>query len=399
MNRKGLVPIVLLTVSLACSSQTAVPPTTVPEGILIREIPADMDILFDSIRYVLNDRACLDRNYAVGGNFLNIQGCNALIYDPQGGNLASPRQLFAMDLESGGIVQITNTDCFFGLGQVVDAATLMTSAACSDTDGSGTINERDKAELYLLDLTMGDMDCLTCGYALTEINNADYSPINRRIVFSAQHGAAFHNYLFTVDAEKDLVQITREEAYMDFDCAWSEDGTKIIFSRLPLPWFTRPSQVWWMDSDGSGLEKITDGGPNPGNEEAFGPYPIGIDADPDLSPDHKKAVFSRLKTGKENAPFGIYELVVVDVETKETEVLDSRYANMVPQWKSGGILITRQVGASDPVKINAMNLKQSLYLYNDGVFTELEGYPFNVFPLGAFGGYWIEVRGKGVSET
>ena len=31
--------------------------------------------------------------------------------------------------------------------------------------------------------------------------------------------------------------------YMDFDCSWSEDGTKIVFNRLPAPWLTKPSQV------------------------------------------------------------------------------------------------------------------------------------------------------------
>jgi Tol biopolymer transport system component len=144
-----------------------------------------------------------------------------------------------------------------------------------------------------------------------------------------------------------------------------------------------------MDSDGTNQEKITDGGSNPNNESNHGPYPIGIDADPDLSPDNKKIVVSRLKSGQENVPFGIYELIVVDVDTKEIEILDSQYANMIPHWKSGGILINRQVGVANSSKMKAMDMKQSLYVYRDGVFEELEGYPFNIFPVGAYGGYWI----------
>ena len=62
---------------------------------------------------------------------------------------------------------------------------------------------------------------------------------------------------------------------------------------------------------------------------------------------------------------------------------------MVPQWKEGGILINRQVGVDADEKLTGMEIKQSLYLYRDGTFTELEEYPFNVFPLGAYGGYWI----------
>jgi Tol biopolymer transport system component len=297
-----------------------------------------------------------------------------------------------MDRNSGEVVQITNTDCLYTLGQAVDSTTLMTHAICSDTDANGKINEQDKSEIYLLDLPTGEMDCLTCDYELTSINNTDYSRANGEIVFSAQPENVFHNYLYAITVDKALRQITHEDQYMDFDCAWSEDGTKIVFSRLPHPWFMKPSQVWLMDSSGDRRQKITDGGPNPDNEENHGNYPIGIDADPDLSPDNRKIVFSRLRTGKENVPFGVYELLVVDVETKEIEILDSQYANMIPQWKSGGILINRQIGAADPADINAMSLKQSLYLYKDGVFTELEEYPFNVFPLGAFGGYWIDIN-------
>jgi Tol biopolymer transport system component len=214
--------------------------------------------------------------------------------------------------------------------------------------------------------------------------------VRREVVFSAQPESEFHNYLYRIDLDKRITQITNHPDYMDFDCAWSADGTKIVFNRLPAPWLETPSQVWLMSFDGTDLVQLTEGGPNPNGEENLGSYPIGIDADPDLSPDNQKVVFSRLRTGRENVPFGVYELVIVDVETKEIEILDSQYANMVPQWKSGGILINRQVGVLDLEHMRFTDLRQSLYVYRDGQFEELEEYPFNVFPLGAFGGYWIE---------
>jgi Tol biopolymer transport system component len=176
---------------------------------------------------------------------------------------------------------------------------------------------------------------------------------------------------------------------MDFDCAWSEDGSKIVFNRLPLPIFSKPSQIWLMDYSGSGAEKITDGGPNPGNEDNHRQFPIGTDADPDLSPDNTKIVFSRLKTGEQNAIFGVWELIVIDIGTGREEVLDSRYANMVPEWKSDGIIFLRQQSTPDYLS-HPMEIKQSLYRYQDGQFTELEKYPYNIFPIGAFGGSWIK---------
>ncbi|MFQ6089294.1 MAG: TolB family protein [Candidatus Methanofastidiosia archaeon] len=361
------------------------PPAEIPKGVLVKEIPETADILFTSIRYVLNDLACLDDNYHLKDNFVNDADCSKKIYDPKANALASPRQLYAMDIEERNVIQITNMDCFFTTGQVVDSNTIMTDAACLDTDGDGIITDRDKKELYLLDLVTKKMDCLTCGLGLDAINNPDYSHVNKKIVFSAQKDGKFHNYLFTIDANKNLSQITDDGEYMDFDCSWSEDGTKIVFSRLPLPAFSKPTEVWLMDSDGTNREKITNGGSNPNNEGPHGVYPIGIDADPDLSPDNKKIVFSRLITGKRNEGFGVYELIIIDVDTKREEILDSRYANMVPEWKSEGILFIRQVGATNP-----MDRKQSLYIYKDGKFVELEEFPYNVFPIGAYGGSWIE---------
>lgn len=360
-----------------------------PEGILVNEIPESMDIIFTSMRYVLEDTDCLDENGRLKSNFIYDAECSKKIYDPDVG-ITSPRQLFALDLETGTIIQITNTEWFCVSGQVVDSGTVMVNAALYDTTSDGVINDKDKNELYLLDLETEKMECLTCGLGLEAINNPDYSSITRKVVFSGRKGPPPnpHN-IYTIDHQKNVVQLTDDTIYSDFDCSWSEDGTKIVFSRLPSPWFEKPSQVWMMDSTGSNKEKMTDGGSNPDNEGFHGVYPIGIDADPDLSPDNKKIVFSRLKTGKENEPFGIYELIIIDVTTKREYILDSHYANMVPEWKSRGILFIRQVGADD-----AMERKQSLYLYRDGTFEELEEFPYNVFPMGAYGGSWIELESR-----
>ncbi len=359
------------------------PPLQIPKGILITEIPVEADIIMSSIRYVLNDTDCLDENYELKTKFIQQPDCNGLIYD-QGG-LAASRQLFTLDIETGEAVQVTNTECFFVSGQVVDSTTIMTNAICEDTNSDGKINEQDNPNLYLLDLITGDMNCLTCELGLKSINNPDYSPVNHKIVFSAQIDPVFHNYLFAIDADSNLEQITIEEDYMDFDCAWSEDASKIAFNRLPAPWFEHPAQIWMMDSDGNNMEKLTDGGANPNNEDPHRRYPIGTDADADMNPDNTQIVFSRLKTGEENAPIGVWELIVIDVDTREETVLDSSYANMVPEWKSSGILFTRQVGGTDPMKV-----QQSLYRYKDGEFEPLEEFPYNVFPVGAFTGSWIE---------
>jgi len=168
------------------------PPAEIPEGILVDEIPQDADIIFTSIRYILSDLDCLDENYDLKQNFITNPDCNCKIYTSEG-LLATPRQLFTLDVETGQVVQLTNNDCFFITAQEVNSTTIMALAACSDTDGNDLINEKDELELYLLDLETETMECLTGDLDLVAINNPDYSPVHEKIIFSAQQDGVFHN--------------------------------------------------------------------------------------------------------------------------------------------------------------------------------------------------------------
>jgi Tol biopolymer transport system component len=367
--------------------ETSKPPKEIPKGILVDKIPDNADILFVSMRYVLNDLDCLDDKFEVKSNFLSDSKCLEKIYNTESNVLASPRQLYSYDIETGEVIQLTNVDNDFSSSKPIDSRKIMAIGAGEDTDGDGIISTKDEINLFLIDLASKEIECLTENLNLTSINNPDYSRENRKIVFSSQRKGVFHNYLFTLDLNKTLIQITNDEDYHDFDCSWSEYGTKIVYSRLPdqeYPWII-PSQVCLMDADGSNNVQITDGGPNPDKEEPHGPYPIGIDADPDLSPDNSKIVFSRLRTGQENEPFGVYDLIVNDIATGVETVLDSSYANMIPEWKPQGIVFIRQIGSSTSV----LERKQSVHIYTDE-FLDLEPYPYNVFPIGSNGASWIE---------
>ncbi len=380
----GLISLVIIS-GCRGSEKPGQMPQPIPPGILVDRIPENADLLFVSMRYVLQDLACLDQNFHVKENFLNDADCIEKIYDTELDLLASPRQLYSLDIETGEVVQLTNLACDFSSLKAIDDRRIMAAGMCSDTDGDGMISTNDKPEIYLVNLAAEQVSCLSCGLGIRAINNPDYSPANHLVLFSAQWETKFHNFLFTLDLERNLVQLTYDEEYMDFDCSWSEDGTQVVYSRLPAPFFDEPSQIWLMDAGGNNLEKMTDGGPNPTNESPHGPYPIGIDADPDLSPDNSQIVFSRLRTGLQNEPFGVYELLILDIATKNITILDTSYANMIPEWKEEGIVLIRQIGSTTSV----MDRKQSTYIYLDGEFRNLEP-DHDTFPIGSNGASWIE---------
>ena len=101
------------------------PPEEIPEGILVDEIPDDADILFVSMRYVFNDLDCLTDEYEIKSNFLNDPDCLEKIFNTESNVLASPRQLYALDIETGNVIQLTNVNYDFSSCKPVDSARIM----------------------------------------------------------------------------------------------------------------------------------------------------------------------------------------------------------------------------------------------------------------------------------
>ena len=101
------------------------PPAEIPDGILVSEIPKHADILFVSMRYVFNNLTFLDENYEIKKDFLNDPKCIAMIYDAEHDVLASPRQLYSLDIETGETTQLTNVGCDFSSSKPIDSARIM----------------------------------------------------------------------------------------------------------------------------------------------------------------------------------------------------------------------------------------------------------------------------------
>lgn len=121
--KKTLIIIIILIIAVVIINLISLSPKMSPlsskKGVLINEIPGDMDIIFSSIRYVLHDPACLDENNRLKKNFVADTDCNNLFYSSKTDEIISPRQLYLLDIESRDVEQVTNMNCFFVNGQLL----------------------------------------------------------------------------------------------------------------------------------------------------------------------------------------------------------------------------------------------------------------------------------------
>lgn len=124
-----------------------------------------------------------------------------------------------------------------------------------------------------------------------------------------------------------------DSGFHDADIHWS--GDKIAF--------TRNSQIWMMNHDGTGDQQVTDP-PNAG-QPSNAPYPFG-DYDPRLKPDLSQIVFERLVA--DSSPHGNYDIYVINSHgSGETRLTSSGYTQGLASWSHMGDKIVYLVAAID----------------------------------------------------
>ncbi len=105
--------------------------------------------------------------------------------------------------------------------------------------------------------------------------------------------------------------------------------------------FTRNSQIWVMNEDGTGLAQVTN--PPRAGEWGNAALPFG-DYDPNLSPDGNKIVFERLDD--DATTHGNYNLYVINTDgSGETAITDTGYTQGIPCWSHSGEQIVYMVSA------------------------------------------------------
>jgi dipeptidyl aminopeptidase/acylaminoacyl peptidase len=200
-----------------------------------------------------------------------------------------------------------------------------------------------------------------------KITNIDLSPDKSQLVFSLFHGDGYEfSEIYTIKSDgSGLTRITNN-TFWDLYPNWGPDGANFLFlswrnstldiytmesngdnQRLlydsgghdaDIDWvgnrivFTRDSQIWIMNSDGTGATQLTD----PPDAGVWGEavLPFG-DYDPRISPDESMIVFERMVD--DSSPHGNYELFIADINGEnEHNITGTGWTQGIAQWSSTG---------------------------------------------------------------
>jgi Tol biopolymer transport system component len=210
-----------------------------------------------------------------------------------------------------------------------------------------------------------------------EIITVRLDPSGQIIAFSMKNGGTGyeHTELYTIQTDgTDLTRLTDNDDW-DLYPSWSPKGDEIMYlsfrdetldiwmmdaeggnQRLiydsgghdaDIHWvgnliaFTRDSQIWVMNSDGTNDYRVTD--PPRAGEWGDAVLPFG-DYDPRISPDGSRIIFERLVD--DSTQHGNYDLFMVNVDgSSETRLTDNGWTQGLVSWSNDGQKLVYTVSA------------------------------------------------------
>ena len=139
--------------------------------------------------------------------------------------------------------------------------------------------------------------------------------------------------IFVMDANGANPSELYDSGYHDGDCSWT--GSMIVF--------TRESQIWVMDDDGTNAEQVTDyalAGQQGNADLPFGDY------DPRIDPSETLICFDRMVDDQSTS--GNYDFYTIDAfGGGPTAITDTGWQQFIAEWSHAGDLLVFTVGAKE----------------------------------------------------
>ena len=261
--------------------------------------------------------------------------------------------------------------CVFILASLL----LLPSAACLAGDEVSSIPYLLQWGIYEMSLETGEISTL---YVSSEkLLGAHLNGAGDTFVFSQGFGGNEyeHEEICTLGVDGEGFTRLTENGYLDTYSLWSPDGDRILFLSWPgetldiyvmdadgsnrgllydsgfhdadIDWtgekiaFTRNSQIWIMNEDGSNAAQVTD--PPRAGEWGNAVLPFG-DYDPRISPDGGIIVFERMVD--DSSAHGNYDLYSVNVDgSGEVALTDTGWTQGLAAWSPSGERIAYIVSA------------------------------------------------------
>ena len=188
------------------------------------------------------------------------------------------------------------------------------------------------------------------GTGLRQLTDNDYwdlypcfSPDDSRIAFLSMRDSTLDIYSLNSDGSNETKLY--DSGFHDADISWGGSG-----------WiaFTRNSQVWVMEEDGTDARPLTS--PPRAGEWGKANLPFG-DYDPRFSPDSSRIAFERMDA--DDSPHGNYNIYVIDSNgSGETKLTNSGYSQGLVTWSHSGdrmVYIVAAIGTAGKYDIYLMN--------------------------------------------